>query len=167
MVKFNFKKDGKFKRYVMTEVLVRVIDAYVFRFENEGIKFLLLKRAEGKIYEHLWQGVAGKMEVGETAWQTAKRELNEETGLEPIRMFVADHVSRFYEAHSDVINLVPVFGIEVNTSKITLSKEHCEFRWVGIDIAVQMLSWNGQKEGITVVCNMLNSGDDRIRLSKI
>ena len=151
----------------MPKIKVRVVDCYIFSQTGNDIYYLLLKRNKNRIYEHLWQGVAGKMEVGETAWQTAKRELNEETGLEPIRMFAADHVSRFYEAHSDVINLVPVFGIEVNTSKITLSKEHCEFRWVGIDIAVQMLSWNGQKEGITVVCNMLNSDDDRIRWSKI
>ena len=52
----------------MPKVVVRVIDAYVFNRKNKGIRFLLLKRAKTKIYEHLWQGVAGKIEAGETSW---------------------------------------------------------------------------------------------------
>ena len=77
----------------MTKILVRVIDAYVFRQTDEGLKFLLLKRAKTKMYEHLWQGVAGKMEGDEKAWEAAIRELMEESGFKPIRMFVADLVS--------------------------------------------------------------------------
>ena len=46
----------------MTDILVRVIDAYVFRHTEEGLRFLLLKRAQTKKYEHFWQGVAGKIE---------------------------------------------------------------------------------------------------------
>ena len=49
----------------MTKMKVRVIDAYVYRRTMEGIEFLILKRAKTKIYEHLWQGVAGKIEEGE------------------------------------------------------------------------------------------------------
>ena len=30
-----------------------------------------LKRNEKKVYEHLWQGVAGKIGKDEEAWQTA------------------------------------------------------------------------------------------------
>ena len=59
----------------MPESIIRVIDAYVFRQTQDGIKFLLLKRAKTKIYEHLWQGVAGKIEDGETAVETVVREL--------------------------------------------------------------------------------------------
>ena len=74
----------------MGEVLVRVIDAYIYHYSKDKLSFLILKRSKTKIYEHLWQGVAGKIEKGETASQTAIRELKEETGLVPYRMFVAD-----------------------------------------------------------------------------
>lgn len=151
----------------MPQIISRVIDAYVFRKTNNGVNFLLLKRAETKIYEHLWQGVAGKIEQGETATEAAVRELKEETGLEPFRMFVADHVSRFYEVHGDRINLVPVFGIEVREEKVILSKEHCDFKWVEYDKACKTLVWNGQKEGISAVYGMLFSKDDRIKWSKV
>ena len=82
-------------------------------------------------------------------------------------MFVADHVSRFYEAHGDRINLIPVFGIEVVNENVVLSEEHCEFQWVDFDTAHDTLVWNGQKEGIAAVFNMLNSNDDRIKWSEI
>tara|TARA_B100000029_G_scaffold440057_1_gene457011 strand:- start:682 stop:1143 length:462 start_codon:yes stop_codon:yes gene_type:complete len=151
----------------MSEITIRVIDAYVYRQTIDGFKFLLLKRAKTKMYEHLWQGVAGKIEKNETATDAAIRELKEETGFNPISMFVVDHISNFYEAHQDRINLVPVFGIEVDNEIVTLSKEHCEFKWLEFDLAYKMLVWRGQKEGISAVYNMLNSSDERIRWSKI
>lgn len=119
------------------------------------------------MYEHLWQGVAGEIEKGEKAWQAAIRELKEETGFDPIRIFVADHVSRFYETHGDRVNLVPVFGIEVENGDVTLSKEHCEFQWMDFENARNTLVWNGQKEGIAAVFDMLNSDDDRIKWSEV
>ncbi len=151
----------------MAKTTIRVIDAYVFRQTEDGLKFLLLKRAKTKIYEHLWQGVAGKIEKGETAWETAIRELEEETGFSPVRMFTADHVSQFYEAHKDRINLVPVFGIEVDQDTVRLSHEHCDYQWVDIDTAVFTLVWSGQKSGIQAVNDMVLSGDDRMRWSEI
>ena len=119
------------------------------------------------MYEHLWQGVAGKIEKGEKAWEAATRELNEETGLEPVRLFIADHVSRFYEPHGDRVNLVPVFGIEVDNMDVILSKEHCEFQWLDYKTARKRLVWNGQKEGIKNVFEMLSSDDDRIKWSEV
>ena len=110
----------------MANIKVRVVDCYVYQQTDKGLKFLILKRNEKKLYEHLWQGVAGKIEKDEEAWQTAIRELKEETGLDPVKMFVADHVSQFYEKHGDRVNLVPVFGIEVDSKNVILSDEHID-----------------------------------------
>lgn len=151
----------------MPNMSIRVIDAYVYRTTKNGILFLILKRAKTKMYEHIWQGVAGKIEKGEKSWETAKRELLEETGLEPIKMFIADHVSKFYEAKDDRINLVPVFGIEVDTKEVVLSDEHCDHKWVTIDEALDLLVWTGQKQAIHIVNEMILSNDDRMKWSKI
>ena len=151
----------------MTEVLVRVIDAYVYSYESNKLSFLLLKRSRKKIYEYLWQGVAGKIEKNELAWQAALRELKEETGLTAQRMFVADYVSKFYEKHGDRMNFVPVFGIEVKNKKVLLSEEHCNFKWLSFKKAHAKLTWNGQKKGLKAVHSMLNSKDARMKWSKI
>ena len=62
---------------------------------------------------------------------------------------------------------MPVFGIEVRNSNVTLSEEHCEFKWVNYRKAYQMLTWNGQKKGLKIVNEMLNSQDDRIKWSNV
>ena len=151
----------------MSKISVRVIDAYVFKKDQNGLKYLILKRAPEKIYGDIWQCVTGKIEKGEASWETAIRELKEETGLDPLQIFVADHVSKFYEAHEDRINLIPVFGIEVLDTKIKLSDEHTEYKWVDFDTALNTLVWKGQKEGLFSVNNMLNLNDPRMGWSKI
>ena len=151
----------------MNEVKVRVVDCYIYRHTTDGIRFLLMKRNLNKIYEHLWQGVAGKIERGETSSEAAIRELKEETGLSPVNIFVADHVSRFYEVHGDRINLVPVFGIEVDSENVILSEEHISYKWADIDEALNTLVWNGQKKGIQTVHDMVINNDDRMIWSKV
>ena len=151
----------------MADITIRVVDCYVFRQTDGALRFLLLKRNKDKLYEHLWQGVAGKIEENETASEAAIRELREETGLEPVRMFVADHVSRFYESHQDRINLVPVFGIEVDSVEVKLSKEHVDYKWMDIYEALDTLVWRGQKEGIQTIYDMVMNNDDRMRWSKV
>ena len=151
----------------MANIKVRVVDCYVYQQTDKGLKFLILKRNEKKLYEHLWQGVAGKIEKDEEAWQTAIRELKEETGLDPVKMYVADHVSQFYEKHGDRVNLVPVFGIEVDSKNVILSDEHIEYKWVDFKEAFDTLVWNGQKKGIQTVYNMVSNNDERIRWTTI
>ena len=84
-----------------------------------------------------------------------------------MNIFVADHVSRFYETNGDRINLVPVFGIEVDSKDVILSEEHVDFKWVGYTEAKNTLVWNGQKTGLKIVNAMINSNDDRMRWSKV
>ena len=151
----------------MADITIRVVDCYVFHQKDGALRFLLLKRNKDKLYEHLWQGVAGKIEGNETASEAAIRELREETGLEPVRIFVADHVSRFYESHQDRINLVPVFGIEVDSVEVKLSEEHVDYKWVDIYEALDTLVWRGQKEGIQTIYDMVMNNDDRMRWSKV
>jgi dihydroneopterin triphosphate diphosphatase len=151
----------------LSKIKVRVVDCYVFNFVENVPEYLILKRNKNKIYEHLWQGVAGKIEKDEKAWQTAIRELKEETGLDPSNIFIADHVSRFYETKGDRVNLVPVFGIEVNSKDVILSDEHVDFKWVHYADARNTLVWNGQKKGLEVVNDMILSNDERMRWSNI
>ena len=66
-----------------------------------------------------------------------------------------------------LINLVPVFGIEVINKKISLSEEHCNFKWLSFKKAHDKLTWDGQKKGLKAVHSMLNLKDARMKWSKI
>ena len=152
----------------MPKIKVRVVDCYIFSQKGKDIHYLLLKRNKNRIYEHLWQGVAGKIEKDETAWQAAIRELKEETSLKPFRMFAVDYISTFYESHYDRVNLVPVFGIEVKDRKVILSEEHIDYEWLSFRDAYERLPWNGQKKGLSIVNDMITStNDERLRWSEI
>ena len=151
----------------MTEVVVTHVDSYVYRWDESDLKYLLLKRHEAKIYGHLWQGVAGQLEDGETAVETVIRELKEETGLEPAKLFVVDHVSSFYQSYKDRMHLVPIFGVEVDSEEVILSEEHTEYRWVNFQSALELMTWSKQKEAISALNGMLLSGDDRLKWSAV
>ena len=47
------------------------------------------------------------------------------------------------------MNLIPVFGMLVNTKNIKLSDEHQAFKWLKIEAAKDKLLWNQQKNGIS------------------
>ena len=151
----------------MTKVKVKQVDSYIYRKTASNPLYLMLKRSPGKYYEHLWQGVAGKIEKGETAIQTVIRELNEETGMKPKKIFAADHIANFYDARNDRILMVPIFGIEVVTSEVQLSDEHSDYKWVSFEEALNLLTWKGQKEGLRIVHDEITNEDNRAKWSEI
>ena len=55
----------------------------------------------------------------------------------------------------------------MDSQEVVLSKEHCDFKWVKLDVALSHLVWNGQKRGIQVVHDMVISNDDRMKWSLI
>ncbi|MFC1480957.1 NUDIX pyrophosphatase [Candidatus Neomarinimicrobiota bacterium] len=139
----------------MTDVVVRVIDLHIMRWVDGIPGYLLLQRAAGEIYAQVWQGVTGKIKSGETAWQAAIRELYEETGLAPVRMWTVDHVNFFYEADQDRMNSIPVFGVEVEDYAVMVSREHQRYLWCDIDQAAKLILWEQQRRGLLAFNDML------------
>ncbi len=90
--------------------VVRVVDVYPYRESAVNPEFLLLRRAPGTEYAGQWRMVGGKIESGEAAWETAHREVTEETGHAPDRLWTLPSVNAFYEWQDDRINLIPAFA---------------------------------------------------------
>lgn len=128
------------------------IEAHIIRKNEDGIEFLLLKRAAHQWFPNLWQMVSGKIKDGEKAYEAALREIQEETGLLPEKLWIVPNISSFYLKEDDAINLVPVFlaRVEFNSS-ICLSSEHSEFKWVRGDEALKLLSWPGQRKSVEII----------------
>lgn len=140
----------------MTELIIRVIDCWIFRKSPDGLRFLIMKRASEKLYAGIYHCVHGKIQEGETAWQAAVREMREETGLKPSRFWVLDGTSSFYEAKEDRMNMVPVFAAEVETDIIRHSDEHCSVEWLSIEDAVNKVSWENHKKSLWTLFRMMS-----------
>jgi dATP pyrophosphohydrolase len=142
------------------KIISTMIEAHIFRETGNGIEFLLLKRADYQVYPNLWQMVTGKIKENEQAFQTAIREIKEETGLTPLQLWVAPTVNSFYEPtrlndrvgqEDEYICLLPVFAARVEADKIQLSDEHTEYKWVNKTEAKKLLAWEGQKKAVDII----------------
>ncbi len=147
----------------MVDITTRFADCHVFREGNgDGHEWLVLKRAPGTMLAGCWAPVQGHIEPGETAYETAHRELGEETGLSPLRFWQASYVNRFYLAESDSVILSPVFCAQVpEGSAVELSEEHTDYRWLAADDAMDHYMWPGQKKSLRICEQQFTNGDWR------
>ena len=132
-------------------IVSTMIEAHIFREINNGIEFLLMKRSEKQIYPGLWQMVTGKIKANEKAFETALREIKEETGLTPVQLWVAPTVNSFYEPKEEYICLLPVFAARVGRDQVKISDEHTEYKWVDKITAQKLLAWEGQRKAVGII----------------
>ncbi|TNC50770.1 NUDIX domain-containing protein [Rubellimicrobium rubrum] len=130
----------------MSEIPVRCRAVSVVALRRKaGRNEVLLLRRTGSLRGE-WCQIAGGIENGETAWQTALREMREETGLVPQALYSADICEQFYEADQNSISLLPVFLAMVAADQlVALNHEHSEFRWLEFDAAVALVPFSGQR----------------------
>ena len=128
-----------------------LVEAHVFREIGNEIEFLLLKRAAKEKYPGVWQMVTGSIE-NETAYQTALREIKEESNLNPKKLWVVPNINSFYSPEKDVIVMIPVFAVLVDRNQnVIISEEHSEHKWVKKEEAIKLLAWPGQRKSIEII----------------
>ena len=121
------------------------VSVIVLKTTSQSTTVLLLKRAEPFLNGE-WCQIAGGIERGERAWETALRELKEETGLTPYALYSADICEQFYEVDKECISIFPVFVAFVDSnSEILLNEEHSEYRWMTVQEAEALLPFPGQR----------------------
>lgn len=115
----------------------------IIYYNKEGKKeYLLIKHLNG---EH-WSFPKGHMEKGETAIQTAKREILEETGLD---VLINEDIfaSTLYFPKKDVIKHVVFFLAESNSKIITIQEsEVLSYKWVSEEEVLDALTYENDKQ---------------------
>ncbi len=153
----------------MTELRVAFVDAYVLRRTGPTLEVLVLRRSRGRS-PGSWETVHGTIEPGETPVQAALREVHEETGLSPVRLYNVSRVESFYLPDRDAVALVPVFAAFVDpAARPALSVEHDRAEWLPAAQAAARFAWPRERRAIEDLVALLGSGsgdllDDALRV---
>ena len=99
---------------------------YVIRLFPDERKVLFLKRSGGQ-YIDTWWPVAGTPEAGEEPLKTAVRELGEETGLRPDRLFSFGMEIPHADSNKALVTFVALVD---QTTPVKLNDEHNDYRWL-------------------------------------
>ncbi len=143
----------------MSSVRVSLVDLYVFRGAGPSLECLTLRRAAGGRCPGSWEVVHGHIEPGERPAEAAERELREETGLVPLRLYNLSRVELFYQHRQDEVALVPVFVAFVEPNgEVALSREHDHFEWLPVAGATQRLAWPRERRALEDAVTLLGEG---------
>lgn len=143
----------------MTTFRVAFVDVYVMRQGPAGLETLALRRSKGGRCPGSWEVVHGSIEPGENPIDAARRELSEETGLTPARLYNLSRVESFYRHRVDEIGFIPCFAALVEQSDVKLSSEHDAFEWMPVPAAQGRLAWPRERRALDDIVILLARGD--------
>jgi Predicted NTP pyrophosphohydrolase len=123
------------------------------------LEVLALRRAPGGRCSGAWEVVHGSIEEGETPLQAALRELGEETGLTPERLYNLSRVETFYRHRVDEVAFIPVFAAFVENAPVRLSHEHDAFDWMPFAVARERLAWPRERRALADIAVLLAEGN--------
>jgi len=127
----------------------------LFRNTSNKNEFLLLNYPQGH-----WDFIKGKVEQGETPYETASRETKEETGISDIEFIDGFEESVEYDfrfKNEDIHKKVIFFLAKTNEKKISLSHEHNDFVWLEYDDALKKTTFRNAKNVLSKTNEFLSS----------
>jgi 8-oxo-dGTP pyrophosphatase MutT (NUDIX family) len=144
----------------VTTLRTSLVDVYVLRGSGSELECLALRRGSGGRCPGSWESVHGHIEPSEQPAGAALRELEEETGLVPLRLYNLSRVELFYQHRTDEVALVPVFAAFVGSgARVRLGPEHDGFEWLAPDSARVRFAWPRERRTVDDIVMLLGSGD--------
>ncbi|HSE66158.1 MAG TPA: NUDIX domain-containing protein [Gemmatimonadales bacterium] len=143
----------------MTTFRVTFVDVYPLRGAGSTLEVVALRRAPGGRCSGAWEVVHGSIEEGETPHQAALRELREETGLAPERLYNLSRVETFYRHRVDEVAFIPVFAAFCTNTVVRLSSEHDAFEWLSFPAARECLAWPRERRALKDIEVLLGRGN--------
>ena len=137
----------------------KLIDAYIYRERSKNIEFLILQRANNKIYAGQWRMVGGKVKENEDYAHAALREIQEEIQLTPSFFWVVPSVNTFFEAKTNQILQIPAFAAKApDLFSPTLDDEHTQYKWISVAQISKHIFWPEQQRLMKMIATLVQNG---------
>jgi 8-oxo-dGTP pyrophosphatase MutT (NUDIX family) len=132
------------------------VNVAVIKQDDDGWKYLLLKRSKTETYPGSWGFITGGKKGDETVAQVVVREMVEEISISPISMWATEYLIQFYEPEVDKIWILPlIVSIVAPDAEVKLSPENSEFLWLPPSKAKHLVSWKNLIQAISHVSEEL------------
>lgn len=144
----------------MPATRIAYVDVLVLRGFGDRLEVLCLRRSASGRSPGSWEGVHGHIDEGETAVDTARREIQEEAGILPQRLYSLSRVESFYRHSTNEVVLVPAFAAFVSReAEVSLSPEHDAHEWLPPGAARGRMTWPRIRREITDAVRLVGRGD--------
>ncbi|MCP4684875.1 MAG: NUDIX domain-containing protein [bacterium] len=144
------------KEHTNIEIESPGVNVAVVKEDDDGWRFLLLRRGEQESYAGTWGFVTGSKEGTETVAQVVVREVAEETGLTPLKIWATEYLVQFYEPEYDKIWILPLIVAVVSSDcEVRLSEENSEFQWLQATRAKRRVNWKNLEQAIDDITDEL------------
>jgi len=124
--------------------------AIIFRRDNNEVYYLLLHYpSSAKAPREYWDLPKGHIEKGEKMEDTAKREVEEETGLKEIEFLKGfkETIKYFFKwKEKNILKFVTFYLAEAKTKDIKVSFEHLGFEWLPYEEALKQLTFKNARD---------------------
>jgi 8-oxo-dGTP pyrophosphatase MutT (NUDIX family) len=135
------------------------IEVYLFRRRAGRVEFLCMQRAARGRLPGVWQPITGGLRRGEGALAGARREVREETGLDPHRWWALEGVGIYFDPRAGRGRVMAMFAAELGaTDRVRLSSEHVASAFLSAAAAGRRFLWAAQRRGLETVRNEVLRG---------
>ncbi|MBI2046956.1 NUDIX domain-containing protein [Candidatus Pacearchaeota archaeon] len=138
--------------------------AIIYYAGEKGHKFLLLK------YKTYWGFAKGVIEAEESMEETMKREVREETNLDNFRIIPGFRYAQrwFFRAEGRLVSKEAIFLLvkvtEEQASKVKISFEHEDFKWLGYEEALSCIKIKNNKEMLKSAYDFVKKYEEQKKL---
>lgn len=116
---------------------------------NQNNEVLIMYQVENQY----WEFPKGKVEPDEDVWETAVRELAEETGITKFKQVkeFKEEINYQFEIKGELIKRKAIYFLITTTQDVKLSHEHQEYKWISLAAADQYLKHDNQRKLINKI----------------
>ncbi len=144
---------------------LKTVLVYPAKRKGDQLEYLLLKRLVSR--GGVWQGVTGRVEEDEEVSDAARRELAEETRLDPLIVkdlrfsfsyLIKDEWRSFY---TDDVEKITVFAfaalVRTNQDPLIDPHEHDQWLWCNFEKALDLIDWPDNQTALKLCDSELRS----------